>query len=214
MKDTICVAADSLFIGEAICSQIEEKNRNDVNLFFYEKELLEYINNNKDVLIIIFPRLKDVSTFTLLNKIKDQSGQVKIVLIDNDIDRLKYLLYKFSKLCKGALFYDIGKGELLHCLSEVLNSREYISAQIQRSKSKNEEFIDIYEYKNFTKREKEVFELIANGYTSLQIADKLFISIATVNNHKANLSTKLNTSRRSLYKIAAGFKEHSYKIIN
>ncbi len=46
-------------------------------------------------------------------------------------------------------------------------------------------------------REKEVLRLIANGMRSKEIADKLFISTNTVNNHRRNLIEKLNVSNSS-----------------
>ncbi len=57
-----------------------------------------------------------------------------------------------------------------------------------------------------TPREKEVLRLIALGYTNRQIADKLCISVRTVETHRANLTDKLGTrSRAQLVRIA---REH------
>jgi DNA-binding CsgD family transcriptional regulator len=44
-----------------------------------------------------------------------------------------------------------------------------------------------------TKRETEVLNLIARGYDSINIADKLKISINTVNNHRQNILRKTKT---------------------
>ncbi len=43
-----------------------------------------------------------------------------------------------------------------------------------------------------TKREKEILKLIAEGWSSQQIADSLFISIRTVETHRQNLNQKLD----------------------
>ena len=43
-----------------------------------------------------------------------------------------------------------------------------------------------------TKRELEVLQYIAQGYTNRQIAEALFLSFRTVNTHRANLMQKLN----------------------
>ena len=42
-----------------------------------------------------------------------------------------------------------------------------------------------------TRREKEVLELIAEGLTTQEIADKLFVSATTVETHRKNLLAKL-----------------------
>jgi DNA-binding NarL/FixJ family response regulator len=47
-----------------------------------------------------------------------------------------------------------------------------------------------------TLRETEVLKLVAKGYTYREIADKLFISVKTVQNHVQNILTKLQLSKR------------------
>ncbi|MDX8340378.1 LuxR C-terminal-related transcriptional regulator [Draconibacterium sp. IB214405] len=53
-----------------------------------------------------------------------------------------------------------------------------------------------------TKRERQVLELIALGYDSKSISEKLFISVNTVNNHRQNILRKTraeNTTQALLY---------------
>jgi DNA-binding CsgD family transcriptional regulator len=47
---------------------------------------------------------------------------------------------------------------------------------------------------DITKREKQVLALVAKGYRSKEIAEQLFISVNTVNNHRRNIMNKLNAS--------------------
>lgn len=42
----------------------------------------------------------------------------------------------------------------------------------------------------FTNREKEIISLFASGYTNTQVAEKLFLSIKTVDNHRTNILRK------------------------
>ena len=50
-----------------------------------------------------------------------------------------------------------------------------------------------------SRREKEVALLASRGYTNTQIADELYISVATVKRHLATIFEKLNiNSRREL----------------
>lgn len=58
-------------------------------------------------------------------------------------------------------------------------------------------------FNSLTKREKEVLVLIASGCANKQIADMLFVSIYTIETHRKNINTKLNTkSLAELIKIA------------
>lgn len=47
---------------------------------------------------------------------------------------------------------------------------------------------------SLTKRESEILQLIANGLTSKEISDRLFLSVHTVNNHRKSLLRKTNCS--------------------
>jgi DNA-binding NarL/FixJ family response regulator len=49
---------------------------------------------------------------------------------------------------------------------------------------------------DLTARENEVLRLVAKGYTYREIAEKLFISVKTVQNHVQNILTKLQLRRR------------------
>lgn len=48
-----------------------------------------------------------------------------------------------------------------------------------------------------SKREYEVLELMAQGLSNQEIADKLFVSLNTIKTHSANLFTKLDVKRRT-----------------
>ncbi len=48
-----------------------------------------------------------------------------------------------------------------------------------------------------SKREYEVLELIAQGFSTKEIAEKLFVSTSTIETHSSNLFMKLNARRRT-----------------
>lgn len=51
--------------------------------------------------------------------------------------------------------------------------------------------------RTLTGREREVLKLIALGYTNLELADTLHVSVRTVESHRANIQVKLGLSKRS-----------------
>jgi DNA-binding CsgD family transcriptional regulator len=54
-----------------------------------------------------------------------------------------------------------------------------------------------------TRREKEVLELIADGLTNQEIADKLFLDVTTINSHRKNMLTKYKVKNTAaLVKLA------------
>jgi DNA-binding NarL/FixJ family response regulator len=46
-------------------------------------------------------------------------------------------------------------------------------------------------YKQLSNREREVFQLIAEGHSTRQIADMLYVSISTIKSHRAKIMEKL-----------------------
>jgi len=50
---------------------------------------------------------------------------------------------------------------------------------------------------NITRREQEVLHLLANDYTSKELAQQLYISLETVNTHRKNLREKLGVKTSS-----------------
>jgi len=58
---------------------------------------------------------------------------------------------------------------------------------------------------NLTKREAEVIQMVCKGYSSQEIADKLFLSSFTVQTHRRNIFKKLNIEGNTiaLYKFAS-----------
>ena len=71
--------------------------------------------------------------------------------------------------------------------NEILNVKEIIAFENETNRSKIQEKIKL------TKREKEILQLICEGFTNMEIAEKLFISNRTVDNHRANLLSKTHT---------------------
>jgi two-component system response regulator NreC len=52
-------------------------------------------------------------------------------------------------------------------------------------------------YELLTAREREVLQLIAEGYSNQRIAQELFISVKTVEAHKAHIMSKLHARNRT-----------------
>jgi DNA-binding CsgD family transcriptional regulator len=50
---------------------------------------------------------------------------------------------------------------------------------------------------NLSKRELEVLQLMADGLSNKEIADKLFVSLSTIKTHSNNLFDKMNVERRT-----------------
>ena len=59
-----------------------------------------------------------------------------------------------------------------------------------------------------TPREQEILQLLAEGYSNQEIADKLVISPSTVHTHRTNLMEKLNLSKR--FELVRYARKHGF----
>lgn len=91
----------------------------------------------------------------------------------------------------GYILKNLGKEELLLALHRISDGGTYFSQDIvpviyqQYQKQKNEDELIV-----LSAREKEILTLIVKEHTSEEIAEKLFISKKTVDNHRQNILSK------------------------
>lgn len=109
--------------------------------------------------------------------------------------------YVLEALHSGAGAYVLKQAEaqeLIRGIHEVCNGRRYLSPPLsQRAvdayahRAKGSKGSSADEEKTLTVREREVLTLVGEGFTSNQIAERLFISVRTVESHRSNLMKKL-----------------------
>jgi DNA-binding NarL/FixJ family response regulator len=89
----------------------------------------------------------------------------------------------------GYVLKNATREELLEAIAVTMKGGTYLSAEAALALRERES----QQCPVITRREKEVLELIAEGLTNQEIAEKLFISPATVDTHRKNLLIKFNT---------------------
>jgi two-component system response regulator NreC len=113
---------------------------------------------------------------------------------------------------KGYLLKDSADVDLLRAVTVVSQGKSFFSPAVA-SVMLNDYVRHLNEkgiadrYGSLSEREREVFQLIAEGNTSRAIADRLFISPSTVETHRAHLMEKLdvhNTAELVLYAVRKG----------
>jgi DNA-binding NarL/FixJ family response regulator len=123
------------------------------------------------------------------------------VLVLTQYDDSEYI-FRFLKA--GAAGYVLKKtvgSDLVAAIRAVAQGKSFIDPTIADRVIKGylhpEVSSDETLYDRLSDREKTVFKLIAEGYTSRQIADTLFLSVKTVMTHRANIMDKLALHNRA-----------------
>lgn len=134
-------------------------------------------------------------------KIKKAFPHINVLILTMHDDE-EYLYHAFKSGATGYILKNAKDDELLNAIRSVINGGRYIHSKVStkmvrehiESPEQEPEIVDSYFL--LSNREQEVLPLVALGYGNKEIADKLFISVKTVEAHKANMMSKLGLTTR------------------
>jgi DNA-binding NarL/FixJ family response regulator len=208
-KINVFIADDHEFVILGLKSYISTFNDIEViNQAITIKDTeLKLLNQEKKIEIIVVDySFGDGYGEQILNFIKTKNLDIKVIFLSAH-DELA-LVHKMIKSGASAFviktdpiaflveaIYSVAKNEIY--LSHALSKKLY---NFTNSLSENEVSL-------ITRRETEILKLFLQGLSSIEIADKLFISVSTVETHKKNLYKKFNvTSSAGLMQAAIKYK--------
>jgi len=149
------------------------------------------------ILDMIMPNMNGVET---IRQIRKRVPSTRIIVLSTRSEEA----YVAPVMVNGAFGYILKQarsGDLFDAIGAVLRGEyffskpiceDHIAQYIQETKTINDD-----PHETLTTREREVFQLVAEGKTSHQIGQLLFISPRTVEVHRANLMRKLNLNTKN-----------------
>lgn len=177
------------------------KVSNDIEVAFNassKNELMEYSNSHLIHVLIINVHVVNTAFLNLLKEVNDRHPKIK-TLVTSVHNEEETILRIIKMGAKGFLAKDSGYKELIEAIYTLRNGHDYYSESIMHlllkkyiSKIQNEHSEGSLNVKNLSSRELEIIQLWGNSYTNKEIADKLFISVRTVESHKNHIMQKLN----------------------
>ncbi|GGI32326.1 MULTISPECIES: nitrate respiration regulation response regulator NreC [Staphylococcus] len=150
-----------------------------------------------DVLIMDLSMPPGESGLIATSKILDSFPKTKILILTMYDDE-EYLFHVLRSGARGYILKNAPDEQLLLAIRTVYKGETFIDPKMTTSLVK--EFVqssDDASYSNdpfkiLSKRELEILPLIAKGYGNKDIAEKLFVSVKTVEAHKTRIMDKLN----------------------
>jgi len=142
------------------------------------------------VMDIAMPELNGIEA---TSQVLHDKPDLKIIALSMHSDK-HFVTGMLKAGAKGYLLKDCAGSELIRAVQEVLQDRYYISEEISTSVYNdyvNKLVEEGAEVSELTGREKEVLQLIAEGKSTQEIAETLFISVKTVEAHRVKIKTKL-----------------------
>ena len=91
----------------------------------------------------------------------------------------------------GYVLKDFALEELKDCLDYLRYKRQWFTTRLSVALSQTMNETDEEKFKTFSAAEKKIISLIAKQKSSKEIADQLFITEKTIENHRSNMIKKL-----------------------
>jgi DNA-binding NarL/FixJ family response regulator len=191
----------SLIVREGIAEVVAEANNG--------KELLELLSKHQPDLILMDIEMPEMNGVEATRNALALYPDLKILVLSTFGDEVHYFNI-IQAGAKGFILKTSGIQELQAAITDVLAGESYFSNELLRtiianintpaltSASKEKSNNDL------TKRELEVLQLVANGLSNEEIAEKIHLSITTVKGHRSNLLLKSgskNTAGLIMYAI-------------
>ena len=154
---------------------------------------VESLNPDVVLLDINMPGLNGIDTSKQL--LANHEG-LKIIILSMDVTQ-EFISEAIKAGVSGYLAKDTKKDILIEAIKKVVTGEQFFGDKVSEvifkgfyKQSKGEKIAK--QNKDLSKREVEVLKLIASGMSNRDIADKLFISIRTVDAHRNHIMQKLS----------------------
>jgi len=163
------------------------------------QELLDKLTTNIFDMVILDISMPGKDALDILKEIKSQTTILPVVIFSMNSDDL----YAVRMLKNGASAYinkETKPSQIIEILRTVIDRKKYISPKQAEMLA---EYISLPEkdtaniHDLLTDREFQIFCLLANGISKLEIAEKLDISINTLSNHRNNIMRKMKLTTNS-----------------
>ncbi len=160
---------------------------------------LAYLQRQRPDVILMDISLPDKSGIDLCKEVKEKFPGIHILGLST-FNQQSFIEKMMHSGASGYVLKNATQEELTEGIKTVMTGKQYLSfdaaAALRQVVTKSNVPL-------ITRREKEVLGLIADGLTNNEIAQQLFISVATVDTHRKNLLAKFECKNiASLIKLA------------
>jgi len=212
-KLRILLADDHTLVRQGLRRILEEKPEWEVIGEAHDgrEAVLRTVELKADVVImdIAMPHLNGTEA---TRQITRKAPSVQVLVLSMHMDE-SYVLQTLRAGARGYLLKDSVDADLIRAVAAVSEGKSFFSPSV--AKMMLDDYIRHLEQQGVTdrfellsEREREVFQLIAEGNSNKEIANLLSLSISTVETHRARIMEKLDlhsTAEIILYAVRKGF---------
>lgn len=187
----ILIIEDHQVVAEGISAILNEVDTIDSVSHVLGGNLgIDFLNQYPETnLVLLDINLPDGNGIEFCATIKQQFPKVKIIALST-YNQSGIINKMLENGADSYLLKNASSDDLKTTLEKVLSGKKYLTPEIKKIVSNH---LSSTKTPVFTKREKEVLALVAEGLTNNEIAEQLFISHLTVISHRKSLLEKTNS---------------------
>lgn len=192
MRIQVSIADDHPLIIVGIEKLLQQEEKISIQGTFSDgQKLLEGLQQQQPDVLLLDIYMPGMNGYELAATLSRMYPKMRILALTNneDVDSVKHML---SQGASGYILKTAAAATLIGAIKIIFTEGRYLDPvmnerllQFSISGQQDSGMLKL------TRREKEILQLIASNYTSREIADKLFLSKRTVDNHRFSLLTKL-----------------------
>ena len=161
------------------------------------KDLFELLRKSQPDITVLDIALPGMSGIEITKKLHNDYPGIRILILSMHTSE-EFIFNAINSGARGYLPKNTSRKELIEAIYAIHRGEEFFAESISNvilksyiKKAKSDSQDDENNENLLSKREIEVLKLFAEGMTNQEIADKLFISIRTVESHKNHIMARL-----------------------
>lgn len=197
---TVVLADDHVIVRQGIKALLESQpDLEVVGEASNGLEACELVEKHDPDVLVVDLMMPNLTGLDVVHLVRERAPRTRVVVLSMHSNEA-YVLQALHNGAIGYVLKESGDSDLVTAVRRAAGGQRYLSPPLSDraiqaySDRAEDSLLDPYE--GLTSREREVFQMAAEGYSNKQIADRLSISARTVETHRANLMRKLGLNSR------------------
>lgn len=211
LKTTIVMADDHLLVRDGMAALLQQQDDMDVvALGCNGREAVELVLKHRPRVLITDIGMADLNGTEAARQVLADAPLTKIVAVSMHADR-RYVSHMLAAGASGYLLKENAVAELVDAIRAVMRDEYFFSPRINTLIIRD--YLQLLGQNNdetvtpLTPKEREVLQLLAEGCSTKEMAERLFVSVKTIDTHRQRIMNKLdmhNVADLTKYAIREG----------